>query len=345
MTWAAWRQHRISLLVGLATLLALGGLLLASGLSMRQGFDRLGLDRCPAPIDANCPDAAHQFAIQYSGQQSLLALLLLLPALVGLFWGAPLVAREVEHGTHRVAWLQSVTRTRWLLVKVLVLSVAAVVGVGAFTAMLRWWMNPLLEVRQEEFEPIKFDLLGVVPIAYALAALMIGIAAGTVTKKTLPALALTLALFAGVRIAVSLELRPNYMAPVTGSFAMPSMAGDTDSQLPVGWYLVQQTVDRDGSLISDGVGFEHDAVVRACPDLDTHLEPPPAPQGATVQRVPNATMTALERCAARMGFHVEASYQPEDRFWRFQITEALLYLTLAGALLAGTVWWIRHRVV
>jgi len=39
------------------------------------------------------------------------------PALLGIFWGAPLIARELETGTCRLAWNQSVTRTRWLTVK------------------------------------------------------------------------------------------------------------------------------------------------------------------------------------------------------------------------------------
>ena len=47
-------------------------------------------------------------------------LLLVVPAIIGIFWGAPLVARELETGTYRLAWTQSVTRTRWLAVKLAV---------------------------------------------------------------------------------------------------------------------------------------------------------------------------------------------------------------------------------
>jgi len=38
-------------------------------------------------------------------------LLLAAPALIGMFWGAPLIAREFETGTFRLAWTQDVTPT------------------------------------------------------------------------------------------------------------------------------------------------------------------------------------------------------------------------------------------
>ena len=40
-----------------------------------------------------------------------------MPALIGAFWGAPLITREFEAGTFRLAWNQSVTRARWLAIK------------------------------------------------------------------------------------------------------------------------------------------------------------------------------------------------------------------------------------
>ena len=42
---------------------------------------------------------------------------LIAPAIVGIFWGAPLIARELETGTHRLVWNQTVTRTGWLATK------------------------------------------------------------------------------------------------------------------------------------------------------------------------------------------------------------------------------------
>ena len=61
------------------------------------------------------------------------------PALVGLFWGAPLVAAEAEAGTTQFAWMQSVTRKRWLTVKIGWMLLAAAVWGGVISALVTWW--------------------------------------------------------------------------------------------------------------------------------------------------------------------------------------------------------------
>ena len=69
--------------------------------------------------------------------------MLVLPALIGLFWGAPLIARELEAGTHRLVWNQSVTRTRWLAVKLGLLGLAAIAAAGLGSLAVDWWSDPL----------------------------------------------------------------------------------------------------------------------------------------------------------------------------------------------------------
>ena len=69
------------------------------------------------------------------------------PALVGLFVGAPLLARELQHGTHRLAWTQSVTRRRWLLSKTLLLSLATALGAALLSALVMWWRQPSTRCR------------------------------------------------------------------------------------------------------------------------------------------------------------------------------------------------------
>src|SRR4029453_7285318 len=71
------------------------------------------------------------------------AVVLLLPALIGLFWGAPLLARELEAGTHRLVWNQSITRTRWLAVKLAVTGLAAMTAAGLGSLVVSWWANPI----------------------------------------------------------------------------------------------------------------------------------------------------------------------------------------------------------
>src|SRR4029453_3689224 len=66
-----------------------------------------------------------------------------LPPLSGLFWGAPLITRELEAGTHRLVWNQSITRTRWLAVKLAVTGLAAMTAAGLGSLVVSWWASPI----------------------------------------------------------------------------------------------------------------------------------------------------------------------------------------------------------
>ncbi len=68
---------------------------------------------------------------------------LAVPGLIGMFWGAPLIAREFETGTFRLAWTQGVTRTRWLAAKLSVAGLAAIAASELFSLMLNWWASPI----------------------------------------------------------------------------------------------------------------------------------------------------------------------------------------------------------
>ena len=59
-----------------------------------------------------------------------IAVLAVAPAVIGIFWGAPLVARELETGTYRLAWNQSITRGHWLAAKLGFSVLATAVAVG-----------------------------------------------------------------------------------------------------------------------------------------------------------------------------------------------------------------------
>ena len=250
-----------------------------------------------------------------------------------MLWGAPLVAREVEQGTHRLVWAQSITRRRWLIVKVLMLGAATLVVLIAMTVVVNWWSAPLMAVIPQQFGSGWFDLLGIMPAVYGLAALAIGVTAGTFTRKLVPAIAITLLAFFGVRLAVELALRPNYMA--AASLSVPFEFHDGRFELPhvgddLGWVMSMQTLDSTGRLISDGNGIEYDGMVAVCPELAQVLRNGPTQPGP------------MAACAQRMGFHVVAVYQPADRFWRFQVTEGVIFVVLTAALIGTSAWWLRR---
>jgi hypothetical protein len=331
--WVAWRQHRASILAAGGVLAALGTLLLVTGLGMRSTFDRLGLDRCAAPIEETCAQAASQFSRSQAGNL-MFPLLLVVPALVGLFWGAPLVAREIEQGTHRFAWTQSVTRQRWLLTKVGLLALVTMVGLALMTVAVNWWAAPINAVHAQQFEAGTFDLLGPAPLGYGLLALAVGVAAGTFSRHLIPAIGITLLVFLVLRVGTVVVLRPHYMAPVQVEVAFPDNPGGLElPTLPsdIGWGVSVETLDARGNRISEGVGLEYPALVAACPELGETVPGSPIDQQATAA------------CAKRISLHVRAVYQPEDRFWRFQATELAVNVVLSAAMLGVSVWWLRRR--
>jgi hypothetical protein len=344
MTWLAWRQHRVSLLAGLGALLAVAAVLVLTGLDMHQEFERLGLDACSVPTHVECTDPSMQFIQAFRGTRQWEVLFLVAPAFVGLFWGAPLVSRELERGTHRLVWAQSISRTRWLLVEVGVLVLATVVALGALTWLTDWWLAPLLAVEPRQFEQGTFGALGAMPVVYGLAALAIGVAAGTFTRKLVPAMAVTLVLFLVLRVGVELGVRPHYMEPVSGTYEYPELqVGSSAATMPVGWMIVEQTQTADGRKVGSGVGVDFDLLVQVCPDAAVAPDRGGADGGAPAQGT-DAAVSPLTACARAMGFHVVAVFQPAERFWTFQVIEAVLYLVLAALLLAASAWWIRNRV-
>jgi ABC-type transport system involved in multi-copper enzyme maturation permease subunit len=155
------------------------------------------------------------------------------PALIGAFWGAPMVARELEAGTHRLVWNQSITRTRWLSTKLAVTTLVAALAVGALTLAVTWWSDPIDGVVShtrgglpELLTPVSFAMRGLVPVAYTVFAVVLGVTLGAVLRRSLPAMAVTLALHVAVQVAVPLWVRPHLVAPTTATYAISAQTLD-----------------------------------------------------------------------------------------------------------------------
>jgi len=136
MIWLTWRQHRLQLLFGSAVLAAIAAFLLLTGFGIASTFRSSGLASCLSVPGRDCGNIQNLFSNRYTGLQFTIPLFLILPALVGVFWGAPLLAREVEQRTHRLAWTQGVSRMRWAGTKVSTLVVATVLGAAVLSAMV-----------------------------------------------------------------------------------------------------------------------------------------------------------------------------------------------------------------
>ncbi|HEY8631042.1 MAG TPA: hypothetical protein VIL73_10970 [Gaiellaceae bacterium] len=313
MAWVTWRQHRLQLMIGGGVIASLALVALVTGLPIRTAYHREALSSClPPATRSGCDIIVRHFQSEFSSGVRAAQFLILLPALVGAFIGAPLLARELEHGTYKLAWTQSVTRRRWLLSKTLLLGVAVVVGAIVVSALVMWWRRPF-DSLEGRMSPSGFEIEGLVVPAYALFALTLGVFAGATLRRSIAATSAALVGFLGIRLAVTQLLRPHYRSPVHETAPGLTPAGHARD-----WVLSNSLVDAVGQNIS--AGREDLAILHA--------------QNARVD--PQEYLLSL-------GWRRSISFQPADRFWTFQAIEAGIFLTFAVATLLLTLWLLHRR--
>jgi hypothetical protein len=260
------------------------------------------------------------------------------PVLCGVFWGAPLIARELETGTFRMIWTQSVTRAHWLGMKLLVVGLAAIAVTGLLSLIVSWWSGPLFNLSVTGFNiPNRFDQLsfsagGIVPLGYGAFGFMLGASTGLLLRRTLPAMGLTLAIFAAVRMLTTYLVRPYFMAPVKTSLPLTSdvvhvglmkaMDGvvrlEPEATVPNAWVYSVDIVDEAGNL----------------PTADFLQSAGEGSQGLR---------DILDKLV--VNYHAVVTNQPADRYWAFQGMETAIFLVLALLLAWLCFWWVRRRIV
>jgi len=217
MIWLTWRQFRTPAAMTLATLAVLAIVLVITGIPLNHLYYTSGIKTCSSVGD--CGQVIGAFFEHDQILQHLRPIVILVPAVVGIFWGAPLVAREIETGTHRMVWTQSITRTRWLATKLGVLGIASIVVTEALNLMETWWFRPIDKINQDRFTG-SFSQAGLVPIGYAAFAFALGVTAGLLIRRTLPAMAATLVGFTAARVAMTYWIRPHLLAPAHLNLAL-----------------------------------------------------------------------------------------------------------------------------
>jgi ABC transporter len=163
-------------------LMLIGVLLLVTELHMTAVARQLGLTTCLQARPNGCSDLANTFLARFRTLEAAAVLVLIMPALVGAFVGAPLIARELEHGTQRLIWTQTITRGRWITAKLIAAVGAGAIATAAVSALVLWWFAPLTHARLGRLNPLAFDVQGITPIGYALFAIAVGAAAGAITS-------------------------------------------------------------------------------------------------------------------------------------------------------------------
>ncbi|MGP8299877.1 ABC transporter permease [Streptomyces inhibens] len=248
-----WRQHRLVFGVLFAATVA-GAVWCAVLRGQMAGFiDAHHIAGCSeislVPRCEGTQEAVTAFRAAYRSSLQLVEMgLLLLPALIGLFIGAPLIARELEAGTHKLILTQSVGPLRWLAAKI---ALPALVVLAATTA-LSLVFGLLWEVGGDEvsgsywYSTAGFGALGPVPVAYALLGLAVGVLAGLLLRRTVVSMAVTLTVMAVVQFAFT-QLRPYLMPVVTTRFGRGESAQLPDS----GWLVAQGSYTGSGGRVSD----------------------------------------------------------------------------------------------
>jgi ABC-2 family transporter protein len=334
MIWLTWRQFRAAAAMLFAALATLAAVLALTGPGLADDY-ATGIAACTTQ-PGGCSDFVPQFFGDHKGPfLAVTAVVLVLPALVGLFWGAPLITRELEAGTHRLVWNQSVTRTRWLAVKLALTGLAAMTAAGLGSLVVTWWSCPLDKAAHTfnfpTMSPLVFDTRGVVPIGYAAFAFALGVTVGLLVRRTLAAMAITLAVFVAVQVAMPLLVRPHLLPPTRstvqiteanvedfqqgpdGRIRVSAKAADTDA-----WVLSSHTVDASGHAIDS---------IPPSPSLSPSSGP-----CAPSQRGPSPCLAEI----TRLGYRQQVTYQPSSRFLPFQWYETGIYTALA---LAGFCLW------
>jgi hypothetical protein len=323
MAWVTWRAHRFAL-SGLASLL--GALAVGVWILGRQlHHAHAAATACHPASSIACEGLAGGF----DGTGHFLAsgdVLQAVPALIGAFLAAPLLARELETGTFRYAWTQGFGPWRWTLAKLVALAIVVTVAAGALSALFSWYYQPYLAAGNQalsltEVSPLApglFDLRGIALPAWTLAAFAIGGLAGILIRRVVPAIIATLIAYAALAVAAGSYLRRHYLtAIVTSKLNVPGSA----------WIISQRWTTKGGEPVSQSA-------------LGKVLEEG-APQLAGKGGVPQALSSW--HYLVQHGYTQWTTYQPASRFWTFQWIESGWLLALSLILIVTTVWLVGRR--
>jgi ABC-type transport system involved in multi-copper enzyme maturation permease subunit len=366
MIWLTWRQFRAQAITAAAALAAFAILLVVTESHLSSMYNSSGLASCHGGTCIGLADtflqnlssgggfllipATSSYAILYFFS---ILVILIAPAIVGCFWGAPLIARELEAGTFRLTWNQSITRTRWLTVKLALIGAAAMAVTEAFSLIQAWWAAPIGKAvgfgggasifSEGRFGWFVFPTHGITPLGYAAFAFALGVITGLLIRRPIPAMAITLAIFAAVQFITPLWIRPNLFPTSRTVTTIAAASANVDLRdnprlvltagavpgQPGAWIISTEGVNAAGQPVGIIPASCEQAVSGA---LGVH-------RGTTGV---SAGATAVNNCVASDGIRVAESYQPASHYWPLQWSETGMFLTLALAL-AGYCFWRLNR--
>jgi len=321
MIWLSLRQQRAETLLTAVMLLLLAALFVPAGLHLASFYTQDNVAHCLHDARLGKSLACAQTLSDFGGRagvlRSVMPWLTLLPGMIGVALAAPLVL-DLESGTYRLGWTQSVTRARWLGARFGTAIVAALAAGGLLALLFTWYREPLDKVFGRFDGSSGFDLEGIVPVSYVLFALGLALAIGVTWRRTAPAVITSFLAYIGTRVFVDTWLRQRYVSPLSVTWSVNATAPAPRS-LNYAWTLYSGLSDRAGHPFSGGY-----AALQAC--------------GRVAY---NGSKVLNAHCLARhgAGFNT-AVYQPVSRYWEFQGIEFALFGGLAALLIAFAAWQV-----
>ena len=300
MIWLSWRLQRTEMLVTLGIFALLAALLVPTGINMWGAYHHDGLAGClPLSQSQACVNGIGNFRLHFQSLSDNATWFTLVPGLIGVLLAAPFVS-ELEHGTYRLAWTQSITRTRWLLWRLGLPVLTALLASGALILLFTWWRGPFAHL-DGRIEHAVYDVSGTVMIGYTLFALGLALAIGVLWRRVAVSLMVGFVGYFAARVIVDYKLRQHLVAP---SHATWHGSGQPRALYNADVLNVVATVH--GHRILDGGNFTGGAVKLAAPGLSHAI------------------------------FH--AVYQPQSHFWPLQLTETALFAGVGLLLISFAAW-------
>ena len=306
MTWVSWRLQRTETLIALGVLALLAAFLVPTGIQMANAYHHDGLGAClamnPGPA---CGNELGAFRQRFQSLLDLSNWFTLVPGLIGALLAAPFIL-DLERGTYRLAWTQSITRSRWLLGKIGLAIVAAVLAACALILLFTWWRTPSVQLDGRLMSG-NYDATGTVIIGYTLFALALALALGAVWRRAAAALTVAFVGYFAARIFVDFSLRDHLVRPLKATYngaEQPSFLHNA--------HILSLNGTINGHQILGGGGFFFGSGQKlAAPGLRKAI------------------------------FHVV--YQPESHYWPLQLAETGLFVGVAAVLILFAAWWTYRR--
>lgn len=359
MNWLAWRQHRKQFIVAGIFLALFAALMIPTGIHYWNTYQH-ALATCSS---TNTCSQVNSGLFQ-GGLDSLILHLvplafLFIPIILGIFWGVPLLTREYADGTNKLVWTQSVSRKKWLSVKLIWIIVGTIVISAAFAVLMTWWSKTNDAIYLNRFNnEVFFNTQGIVPVAYSIFAVSLGILLGAWFRRTMVALGVTLALLiAIVLVVVPNFVRPHYETPVsikmslTGNVRINGVPTSARNPITNGATLVvSQTIVNSHNQPLDWANPPKQCIVTPSGNESTvivggHSEaalPSKVGGGFEIQARNGGPPVSLN-CLQQLGYLQENKFQPSYRYWDFQRIETGLFLALSTIPIGATYWLVLRR--